>query len=430
MKKNVRNLAGLLFVITLILVQGCSGNQTANESNETIIIDLEGNIGKGNIVDLSSVVSDIEYIPLETSDSSLVGDAREIYFENGRFYLPSRQMSKGCQIFDALGRHILSFNRQGRGPQEYISSYDVSILPNGNIEITTGFGDIMSYDNDGNFLKKFPLPKDSRFSVSQVLQMNDDSYAGIISFYYAKNPEYCAVIFSPGDSSAKYLMPFPAFQSKDPFNVKLVSTISIEGESERDKNLIPIGFGTMLFRYNDFARIVFPYNDTIFSLTPDMKLETPFVIKYGKTRNPGGEDSGSQTQKYVSMRNPFENERFLFLTFNLNDHAHEPYEKEVVLSKGRVHRYTLRDCYSLLDKKTGLFTLLNQPEKGMPGLKEDILNGPPFWPLYVSSKGELVAFYQPDVLISWAENHKVSPKLKKIIDKLDENDNPVVVVAR
>jgi len=430
MKKFLRNPAALLFILAPLLGQACSCNQTKNESNETIIIDLEGNIGKGNVVDLSSVVSDIEYIPLETSDSSLVGDAREIYFENGRFYLFSGRSKKVLQVYDSLGKHLLCFDRQGRGPQEYQIANNVSVLPDGNIEITTG-RDVMLYNGDGNFFRKFPLPKDRRFSVSEVLKMNDDTYAGIIYYYFAGNPEYCAVIFTPGDSSAQYMMPIPAFQQKDPFSTNLISSISVEGEPETDKNIKLIGARVMLFRNKNFARFVFPYNDTIFSLTPDMKLEKPFVIKYGKTRSPGGEDSESQWQKYVVLRStPFENERFLFLTFNLNDHAHQPYEKEIVLSKGRVHRYTLTDCHSLLDKKTGHFTLLNQQEKGMPGLREDILGGPPFWPLYVSSKGELVAFCQPEVLISWAENHKVSPKLKKIIDKLDENDNPVVVLAK
>lgn len=435
MKKNLRNPVALLFILVSFLGQACSGNQTVNvkESNETIVIDLEGNLGKGNIVDLSSVVSDIEYIPLETSDSSLVGDSKKIYFENGRIFFVSGQINqtnKMLQVYDSLGRHLFCFDRLGRGPQEYNSVYHMSILPDGKIEINTRI-DVMLYNGDGNFFRKFPLPKDRRFSVSEVLKMNDDTYAGIIYYYFAGNPEYCAVIFTPGDSSAQYMMPIPAFQQKDPFSTNLISSISIEGEPETDKNIKLIGARVMLFRNKNFARFVFPYNDTIFSLTPDMKLEKPFVIKYGKTRSPGGEDSESQWQKYVVLRStPFENERFLFLTFNLNDHAHQPYEKEIVLSKGRVHRYTLTDCHSLLDKKTGHFTLLNQQEKGMPGMREDILGGPPFWPLYVSSKGELVAFCQPEVLISWAENHKVSPGLKRIIEKLDENDNPVVVLAK
>ena len=66
----------------------------------------------------------------------------------------------------------------------------------------------------------------------------------------------------------------------------------------------------------------------------------------------------------------------------------------------------------------------------MPGIKEDLLNGPPFWPKYVASTGELVSLYTAEELIEWAKKHKVSPKLKKIIDNLKYDDNPVVVLAK
>jgi hypothetical protein len=424
----------LLFSLILILGHACSGNGNVNAVPESITVDLEGNIGKGNVLNLSSVVSKIDYIPLQTSSSSLVGDAKEIHFENGRLYLSSNYMIKGCQIFDSLGRHILYFNRTGRGPEEYPMSMQYDIHPdNGNIDILSVEKNkiIITYDSSGKFMRKLPLPGGDLFNVSPVLYINDSTYAAVITAYLKGTPEYSAILFSPGDSSAKYLMPIPGFQQKDPFNFQGVMSSAgiINGESGQDEETTPIGLGVLIYRYKDLARLVFPYNDTIFSISPDMKLETPFVILYGKTRFPGGEKY--DRRNYVSMKSPLlESDDYLFLAFHLNNHAHEPYEKEIVLKSGRIHKYTLTDCYALLNKKTGFFTLLNQPVKGMPGFKEDILNGPPFWPMYVSSKGELVSFYSPDVLISWAEKHKVSPKLKKIIDNLDDSDNPVVVIAK
>jgi len=423
----------LLFSLILILGHACSGNGNVNAVSGSITVDLEGNIGKGDVLNLSSVVSEIDYIPLQTSSSSLVGDAREIRFENGLFYLSTSRMVRGCQIFDSLGRHILYFNRTGRGPEEYPGAIQYDIHPdNGNIDILSVEKNnlIITYDPSGKFMWKFPLPGGDLFNVSPVLYLNDSTYAAVITAYLKGTPEYSAILFSPGDSSAKYLMPIPEFQQKDPFNFQgVISFFSDGGKAGPDENYTYIGYDVLIYRYKDIARLIFPYNDTIFSISPDMKQEAPFVIRYGKTRFPGGEKY--DRRNYVSMKGaPFESDDYLFLAFHLNNHAHEPYEKEIVLNSGRIHKYTLSDCYALLNKKTGFFTLLNQPVKGMPGFKEDILNGPPFWPMYVSSKGELVSFYSPDVLISWAEKHKVSPKLKKIIDNLDDSDNPVVVIAK
>ncbi len=431
MKKIIRTLTGLLFVITLILAQACSGNQTVNESKETLIIDLEGNLGKGNIVDLSSVVSEIEYIPLQTSDSSLVGDNQEIYFENGKFFLGNRNMTKGCQVFDIKGNHINLFDRSGRGPEEHPHPTYSNVLPvTGNIVITGNDRCVKVYDPYGKFLNKFMIPFDSRFEVIPGIFVNDSTYAGVIFFSYRENPEYVAVLFTPGDTSFKFLFPAPYFQTKDPFDMDLHSVVPI-GRSTTDKFFTPIGFRTKIYRYKDQARFFFPFNDTIFSVSADKKIETPFVIRFGKTRNPGGTEGMANLNKFATMiGNPLESDDFLFLNFGLNDLAHEPYEKEMILKSGRIHRYKVTDCYALLNKKTGHFTLLNQQEKGMPGLREDILNGPPFWPKYVSSTGELVSFCSAEELIRWAENHKVSPKLKKIIEKLDENDNPVMILAK
>ncbi len=427
MKKTVLNMAGLLFVLVSLLGQGCTGNQTVNEGNETIVIDLEGNLGKGNILDLSSVVSDIEYIPLQTSDSSLVGDAQKIYFENGMFYLGMEDggVVKKFQIFDIKGNHLYYFDRSGRGPEEYSFAIHADVLPGtGNIVIRAYKRDENVYDPHGKFLNKFQIPSDSRFYVKPVIFVNDSTYAGVISISYRENTEYVAVLFTPGDTAFKFHFPVPCFQMKDPFfNFKLSTP-----KSTANQFIKSIGVWTKMYRYKDQVRFFFGYNDTIFSVSAEKKIETPYVIKFGKTRAP---EVGANPGKYAEIIGPLlENDDFLFLNFALNDHAHEPFEKEVMLSDSRIYRYKETGCFALLTKKNGCFTLLNQSEKGILGLREDILNGPPFWPKYVSSTGELVSFCSPEGLISWAENHKVSPKLKKIIEKLDENDNPVVILAK
>ena len=174
-KLYLRSPASLLFVLASLLGQACSGNQTVNvkESNETIVIDLEGNIGKGNIVDLSSVVSDIEYIPLETSDSSLVGDSKKIYFENGRIFFVSGQINqtnKMLQVYDSLGRHLLCFDRQQKATRINLPIMSVLLMAYWVVR------EILCYTTATGIFQKISC-QDRRFSVSEVLKMNDDTYA-------------------------------------------------------------------------------------------------------------------------------------------------------------------------------------------------------------------------------------------------------------
>jgi len=58
------------------------------------------------------------------------------------------------------------------------------------------------------------------------------------------------------------------------------------------------------------------------------------------------------------------------------------------------------------------------------------LNGLLFWPKAISSNGELVSLYTMEELLNWAATDKVSAKLAKIIEGLDDLDNPVVAIAK
>ncbi|MDD4638488.1 MAG: 6-bladed beta-propeller, partial [Bacteroidales bacterium] len=384
MKIILRYPAALLIVLLSLLSQACSGNKKPGEITAGTIItaDLEASIGKGNIVDLSSVVSEIEYIPLETSETSLVGNVLNIYFENRMFFL-SMEHVKNLQIFDIKGNHICYFNRSGRGPEEYSMAINADILPGtGNIAITQYNRNVNVYDPSGKFLNEFKIPSDNRFKVEPVIFVNDSTCAGIIFESYREKTEYVAVIFAPGDTVFKFHFPAPYFQTKEPdYNFRLSKP-----KSKTLRFFKPIGAGTIMYRYNGQARFFFYSNDTIFSVNADKKIETPYVIKFGKTRPES--IVGVSPCKYAEIIGPLlESDDFLFLYIQLYDNAHESFENEVMLSDGKIYRYKETSCYALLNKKTGYFTLLNQPEKGVLGLREDILNGPPFWPKYLSSTG-------------------------------------------
>jgi hypothetical protein len=89
-----------------------------------------------------------------------------------------------------------------------------------------------------------------------------------------------------------------------------------------------------------------------------------------------------------------------------------------------------RDALGLYNKKSGEFTLLNHPTKGTPGLKDDILDGPPFIPQYMSEDNYAVKLFQPNELIDYVSENEVSAELHNIAATLKESDNPVVALVK
>lgn len=64
-------------------------------------------------------------------------------------------------------------------------------------------------------------------------------------------------------------------------------------------------------------------------------------------------------------------------------------------------------------------------------MKDDIKGGPVFWPVFSTSKGELISYFNAVNLITMAEEEGENyPGISQITENLGENDNPIIVIAR
>ena len=134
--------------------------------------------------------------------------------------------------------------------------------------------------------------------------------------------------------------------------------------------------------------------------------------------------------KLISLANTFyyETDNFLLLDFLLRDYAHEPfYGKKSYL---HIKEQEITDSYGYYNKITKQFTLLNHPQKEMSGFREDMQQGPPFEPVYLSDDNYMLAVYYPQDLIDYASKNKVSEQLSKVIDGLKESDNLVIALVK
>ena len=103
-----------------------------------------------------SIVKGVEYIPLETTKKSLIGEVVDLYAAEGKIFINSDRKKVLC--FDKEGRFLFNIGRRGRGHGEYVSPFSISV-DNGIIYILCQHtGRLLCYDvSDGKYLKSITL---------------------------------------------------------------------------------------------------------------------------------------------------------------------------------------------------------------------------------------------------------------------------------
>ncbi|MFA5849393.1 MAG: 6-bladed beta-propeller [Bacteroidales bacterium] len=397
MKKGITLLIITLLSVCIIVLTSCSEKKSDKDIR---VIDVAGVVGKGRIVDLSEIAKEIRYVPLETTDSSLVGNMYTFLYEAGHIYV--RDNEKSIKMFDSTGKYVRTINRCGRGPEEYLNIIDFQVIPkNGNITIIPQMSGILyEYDMHGNCVSITKMPDLKDHYTVGTIKMADNLYLASV-FKLDSVSEYSVIMYD-SLSNIKMKVPNPELQLNRA-NIRFVINAPIL--TKFGKNI--------RISYTDLQL------DTIFSIDAGMKLEKPFIFNYGKFKKPegNGSDITDDSNIITYLGKMIETEDYLILGFNFRGVATEP------LDKGRKHVLTL------FDKNSGELTLLNQPVKGKIGLRDNLENGPVFRPIEATSRNQLLSVYSATNFLDFVKNNKCSGKIMKIAEKLNENDNPIIAIV-
>lgn len=387
-----------LFVLILLLMSGCSPKE---EKTDSKIIDIAAKVGTGEIVNLSKIASEIRYVPLETKKESLIdGGMVSMFFVKGHIYVID---NTNVKIFDSNGKYLSTINRLGRGPEEYTDILNASVDPvNGNITIFSYSGILKEYDIYGNFISSVQIPDLADYDFINCMKFDDNNYISSVQQRSIKGEDYSLIVF---DSQSK-------------IKLKIANSAS---NSELAVVRIP-----SLVRFENKIRIIHREidMDTVYSLTANMMLEESFVFNYGKYKMPYNKSNyretlASKTSKNISLSgNVIESENYLFLNFNFRGIKSESYERRWNIVCG------------IFNKENGELTLMKEPVKGKLGFKNDIDTGLVFWPYSQCFDNSLVSMYSADKFKSFADSSVSSANVKEIAARLDENDNPVVVIVK
>lgn len=171
-RKSITYIGWGLFFLSLL---SCSEYQQDNVMIQVIDVTTPDK------VNFNELFSDCKVIPLETTDSSLIGlTIDKVEYYKGRFYVLNQlQSHKNVICFDSTGRFLFHIDRIGRAPDEYTFLSDFFIdLNKEQLVFVSEAGRYVFLDMNGKYLydkktKDFYLPCQVVFNDSNYLVYND-----------------------------------------------------------------------------------------------------------------------------------------------------------------------------------------------------------------------------------------------------------------
>jgi hypothetical protein len=269
---------------------------------------------------LSEMAHDIKYVPLDNTVP--IGIINAIKITDTNIYLRLKDI--GIVKYDKNGKFLQKIGNIGRGPSEYQYGLDFTVDQRNSRIYVADPGKIKIYTTGGTFLRDI--------SIKEYL--GNKTPTGIELFK--------SLLFIPN------FLTFGEFK----FNWIFIDTIGnlvskkFNSITEIKNNHVPSGrsyrFENELFYYNYL-------NDTIFSISPDLKEKAAYLFAKGNFRWNKDFILNSFNDMYdlFMPNNMFETKHFIFLEY----------------------RYREKWAILLIDKMTGENYTEYKNEQGMPGIK-------------------------------------------------------------
>ncbi|MDT3367270.1 MAG: 6-bladed beta-propeller [Bacteroidota bacterium] len=393
MKRSTTISAAILFVMSGFI--GC--NQPKPKSEGFITVDVTATYPKKELI-LQDFM-DVEYIPLESTDSFITMAHVQDIGEDVIIVRNRNRSSDGnIFIFDKKGKGLRKINRQGAGGEEYTFLLKAFLDEDNNeLFVNDHRASKMSvYDLFGQFKRSFKHKEGCIFDPVYNFDKNNLICLDYISDF-EEEPKNRFFIVSKQDGSITK-------EIQIPYKVKKSTVLTVTDEAKgvtvsnatRNEELIPY-FGDWL--------LVDPSSDTIYKSAPDFSL-TPFIVRTPSIQSMIPEIflfPGVFTDRYYFLQTV--KKEYDFTTnsgFPRTDLVYDQQEKAI-------YEYTVLNADFSTKKLVNMvyeITLIND---------------------------DGIAFVQrleaPE-LIEANENGELKGKLKEIASTLDEESNPVLMLAR
>ena len=134
----------IVALLTLGFFWAC---QKPPDKGDYLVMESEP-IRKSEIL-MSEITTNVQIIPLETSEKSLIQKIEKIVKKGGLYYI--QDGSKRLLVFDANGKYLNTISGIGAGPGEYAYLKDFDVDPARNTIVIADLGKVHVYDLDGTY---------------------------------------------------------------------------------------------------------------------------------------------------------------------------------------------------------------------------------------------------------------------------------------
>jgi len=387
----------ILVIIPAFIFAGCSTKSPIE--NNFITVDVTKDYPKKDVV--LQDIFDIEYVPLETSDEFLTsGNVRAI----GKDLIITKNNGRtdgNIYLFDrTTGKGIRRINRLGQGGEEYTNILDI-VLDEDRQEMFVNnhyLAKIVVYDLKGNFKRSFKQKEN--YFYGEIGNFDKDRlicHDDCLSFDKEETKRNFFMLASKQDGSIKEI-PIPYDKVKTSLILK-----QVDGK-KRDWSI----YNKRMIPYKDSWLLNEISADTIYRYSPDAGL-IPLIVRKPSVQTMSPEIflfPSVMTDRYYFMQTAKKN--FDFKMDSDVERTDLMYDKEA----NKIFRVTIYNA--------------DYTEKVPVKIMFEM-----FMLSFINKDGVAFSRVLPAFELAEAyKNGKLRGHLKKIAAKLDEEDNPVIMIAK
>lgn len=386
----------LLLFTSLLLINSCQSKKQMNP--DILTIDVRYGIKHNKpTISLDDDIKSIEYIPLETNDSCLIGNILDLRISEDYIFIYNGKASEVLQ-FDKKGHFVRQIGREGNGPGEYSMITELAIDDaHKKVFIFQYSGAVLTYSFEGEFLCA-------------------DTVIGNAGGMY---------VFSDGMRALKGLTMNPIKNA--PWAGALIDD---KGKIIISKSLYPTMGDVNLFYmkeicfspFKDEVLLFTSCNDTVFcinssSIQPRFLLNRSNEAYYYNAVSDitKMDDLILNDLNTIGIYDLFETYRYLYIRiYKGNDIYIQRYNKENAHLESYCVPNIFVECSSSI------------PGNNVVGIETKITKGIPFWPEFYISNGtraQIVSSYSISMLKDKKYIYRIPSQLN-----IKENDNPLIVI--
>lgn len=276
-------LSGLFVILT---ISACK-----KPNKELNLEEIKISPGRGQSIDLSSIIADFSIFKFETTSSSLFGEITKLIYHDGKYFLFDQSTSNTLFIFNENGKFLNKIYRKGRGASEFIkiTGFALDTIKR-QILLGDNNSSIKFFDYDLNYLKTEPLRliyKDFELSPDMDIVFNGSKLIN-----YKEKKGFLKKEFDT-ECYSVWVWHNKEFSKFLPFSIKLFPNGASYNELK-----------TNFFKYKNTLYYNQPLNDTIYKVVKQ-ELIPNLVINFGDkaTKEKLTEGTGEQAVDYFN-KNP------------------------------------------------------------------------------------------------------------------------------